>query len=364
MKAVILAGGYATRLRPISYVIPKLLFPVVGKPMIYWIFDLLKSFGVDEAVLGVNYLANVLQKTVGSSYKNIRVTYSSEDEPLGTAGALRLAAKTIGLNKTFLALNGDVIAQINLSTMLIKHQRANALVTDALCQVKNPSRFGVAELDSNKRIKRFVEKPHPRVTSSNLVNAGIYLMEPEVLDMIPVEQRVSLEKQVFPELAKSHRLTGFPFDGFWLDIGNFEDYRRANFTLLQCDIRKHRPDKHTIAKKGFKIIDPIYLGKDSRVEKSAVLGPNALVGKNCVMEKGSRVSKSVLFDDVSVGEGSIVSGAVVASNVEIGKRVVINPGCILSPNLTIGDDVKVGRGVIIHPYKEITAHVKAGKHIL
>jgi NDP-sugar pyrophosphorylase family protein len=364
MKAVILAGGYSTRLRPISYVIPKLLFPVVGKPMIYWILDLLKNFGVDEVVLGVNYLANALQKTVGSSYKNIRVTYSLEDEPLGTAGALRLAAKTIGLNKTFLALNGDVIAQINLSTMLNEHQRANALLTDALCQVKNPSRFGVAELNSNKRIKRFVEKPRPRETSSNLVNAGIYLVEPKVLDMIPIGQRVSLEKQVFPVLAKSHRLTGFPFEGFWFDIGNFEDYRRANFTLLQCDIRKRTADKHTITRKGFKNIDPIYLGKGSRVEKNAVLGPCALVGKNCVMEKGSRVSQSVLFDDVIVGERSSILGAVVASNVKLGKRVVINPGCILSPNLTIGDDVKVGRGVIIHPYKEITTHLKAGTHIL
>ncbi|HKM75822.1 MAG TPA: NDP-sugar synthase [Candidatus Bathyarchaeia archaeon] len=358
-----LAGGYATRLRPISYVIPKLLFPVLGKPMIYWTFDLLKKFGVDEVVLCVNYLADLLQEKIGSSYRSMKIIYSSENEPLGTAGPLRLAAETVRLNQTFLAMNGDVIAQVPLSKMLNSHESANALVTDALHEVKDPSRFGVAELCPNGRIKRFIEKPQPGETSSRLINAGIYLIEPEILDMISLGQKVSLEKQIFPILSKLGRLAGFSFDGLWFDIGNFEDYCNANFTLLQ-NCRGKSFDKDSAPSRRSKITDLVYVGESTRIGQNVALGPLTVIGRKCVVERNSRVSKSVLFDDVIVGEESLISGSILASNVKLGKRVTINPGCILSPNVTIGDDVKVGRGVIIHPYKEITANLKSRAHVL
>jgi len=362
-KAVILAGGYATRLRPISYVIPKLLFPVLGKPMIYWTFDLLKKFGVDEVVLCVNYLANLLQEQIGDSYRSMKIIYSPENEPLGTAGPLRLAAETVRLNQTFLAMNGDVIAKVPLSKMLNSHENANALVTDALHEVDDPSRFGVAELCPNGRIRKFIEKPHPGETSSRLINAGIYLIEPEILEMITLGQKVSLEKQIFPTLSKRGRLAGFPFDGLWFDTGNFEDYCSANFALLQ-NYRGKSFDKDSVLRRKSKITGLVYVGKESRIGKNVALGPLTVIGRNCVVERNSRVSKSVLFDNVMVGEESLISGAILASNVKLGKRVTINPGCILSPNVTIGDDVKVGRGAIIHPYKEITANLKSKAHIM
>ena len=362
-KAVILAGGYATRLRPISYVIPKLLFPVLGKPMIYWTFDLLKKFGVDEVVLCVNYLANLLQEKIGSSYQSMKITYSPENEPLGTAGPLRLAAQTVRLNQTFLAMNGDILAEVPLSKMLNSHENANALVTDALHEVENPSRFGVAELLPDGRIRKFIEKPSPGETSSRLINAGIYLIEPEILDMITLGKKVSLEKQIFPTLTKRGRLAGFPFAGLWFDIGNFEDYSKANFTLLQ-NCRAKSVDKDSVLRRRSKVADLVYVGEDSKIGQNVTLGTLTVIGRNCVVERNSRVSKSVLFDGVSVGEESLISGAILASNVKLGKRVTINPGCILSPNVTIGDDVKVGRGVMIHPYKEITANLKSNAHVM
>ena len=360
-KAVILAGGYATRLRPISYVIPKLLFPVLDKPMIYWTLDLLKKFEVDEVVLCVNYLASLLQEKIGSSYRSIHITYSSENEPLGTAGPLRLAASAVKLDRTFLAMNGDVIAQVPLSVMLSSHEKADALATDALHEVENPSRFGVAELLPDGRIRRFIEKPDPGQTQSRLINAGIYLIEPEVLDMIPLGKKVSLERQIFPTLSKRGRLGGFAFDGLWFDIGNFEDYLRANFTLLR-NCRDNSSDESLSA--GTKIAGRVCLGEDSIIGRDVTLGPPTVIGRNSAVQRNVRISNSVLFDNVTVGEGSFISGAILASNVKIGRQVRINQGCVLSPNVTVHDNVKLGRGVIIHPHKEITANLKSKMQVL
>ena len=148
MKAIVLAGGFATRLRPISYVIPKLLFPVAGKSMIYWTLDLLKRFQVDEVVLGVNYLAEELRKAVGNEYRGIRIKYSLEKSPLGTAGPIKLASKMTQLTKRFIVMNGDIITNINSDEMLQRHKSSKAAVTDALHEVQDPSRFGVVELDA------------------------------------------------------------------------------------------------------------------------------------------------------------------------------------------------------------------------
>ncbi len=232
LKGIVLAGGFATRLRPISYALPKLLFPICGKPMIYWSLDLLRSVGTEEVILCVNYLAETLRRQVGSEYKGMSIKYSLETEPLGTAGPMKLASTNARIDETFIAMNGDVIAQINLREMLKQHKETKALITDALYEVKNPSRFGVVQLDSENRIRKFVEKPKQREAPSRLVNAGIYLIEPDVLQMIPPNQRVSLERDIFPPLAKNGRLGGFTFSGHWFDIGNLVDFRRANFAML------------------------------------------------------------------------------------------------------------------------------------
>jgi len=331
--------------------------------MIYWTFDLLKKFGVNEVVLCVNYLAGLLQEKVGSSYRSMKISYSLENEPLGTAGPLRLAAEVVKLNRTFFAMNGDVIAQLPFSDMLGAHERANALVTDALHEVEDPSRFGVAELLPDGRIRKFIEKPDVGQTPSRLINAGIYLIEPEVLDMITLGKKVSLERQIFPPLSKRGRLGGFPFSGLWFDIGNFEDYLRANFTLLQHCCGNSSDDEFMVSA-GTKIAGRVCIGEDSVIGRNVTLGSPTVIGRNCVVRRNSRISKSVLFDNVTVGEESFISGSILASDVKIGKRVRINPGCVLSPNVTVQDDVKLGIDIIIHPYKEITANLKSKVQVL
>ena len=357
MKAIVLAGGYATRLRPISYVIPKLLFPVAGKPMIYWTLDLLKRFQVDEVVLAVNYLAEDLRNVVGDEYRGMRIKYSLEKFPLGTAGPIKLASKMTRMTKTFIAMNGDIITNIDFNEMLQSHKFSNAAITDALREVQNPSRFGVVELDAASRIVRFVEKPSKRDVPSRLINAGIYLIEPSVLKRIPSERKVSLEREIFPVLARRGKLGGFTLSDFWFDIGNFSDYRKANFALLVKTARANVRFGESKVAKDSRFTQPILVGRHTSVGFEADLGPNAVLGKNVLVGKRVRLSNSIIFDDVKIGEKSTITGAIVASNSNIGRGVRIERGAIISPNVSIGDGVRVGKGAVIHPYKESTRDI-------
>ena len=358
MKAIVLAGGYATRLRPISYVIPKLLFPVAGKPMIYWTLDRLERFQVDEVVLAVNYLAEDLRKVVGDEYRGMRIKYSLETMPLGTAGPIKLASKMTRLNKTFIAMNGDIITNLDLDEMLQHHKSSKANVTDALEEVQDPSRFGVVELDAASRIVRFVEKPNRKEAPSRLINAGVYLIEPNVLKQIPTGRKVSLEREVFPVLARRGKLAGFKLSDYWFDIGDSADYRKANFALTRQIVGKSklRVGKRTTVKDS-QVATPVVVGNNSTVSAEARLGPNAVLGNNVAIGKRVRISNSIIFDDVKIGDNSTVSGAIVATGATVGCRVRIENGTVISPKVTISDGVRVGRGAVIHPFREITRHV-------
>ena len=365
MKAIVLAGGYATRLRPISYALPKLLFPVLGKPMIYRTLDLLQSVGVEEVTLAVNYMAEKLRAEVGSVYNGVIVNYSLETEPLGTAGPIKLASKNTQLDETFLALNGDILAQIDLKQMLVQHKKAGAQITDALHEVKNPGRFGAVELDTKNRIQRFVEKPAKKQAPSRLVNAGIYVVEPEILEMIPDDRKVSLEREIFPTVATNGKLLGFPFSGDWFDIGNLTDYRKANLSLLaEAEAEAKLPNETRNLAIEYSVRKPIFVGNNARIGKGAVLGPEVMVGQNDVIHEGARVSKSILFDRVTVGEKAVIAGSIIASDVIIGKKARIDNGCVISPNVRISEGIRIGRGTIIHPYKEIERNAKPESHLM
>jgi len=365
LKAMVLAGGYATRLRPISYALPKLLFPVVGKPMIYWTLDQLDRLGVTEVVLCVNYLAETLRATVGTKHGGMQVKYSLEEQALGTAGPMKLASADTRLDETFIAMNGDVIAQIDLQAMLRQHQQSKALITDALHQVEDPSRFGVAKIDAQKRIELFVEKPKRSAAPSGLVNAGIYLIEPEILRLIPDNRKVSLEREIFPNLATAGRLYGYEFSGYWFDIGSLTDFRKANFSLLRYSTHEPEPrvSNAKIAANAL-IRKPVSIGEGSSVDHGARVGPDALLGNNVSIGKKAEVAKSILFDGVTVGEGSRVHGAILATDVRVGKGVKIGRGCIISPHVTIAGRTKIAAGAIIHPYKEISENVGRKAHVM
>lgn len=331
--------------------------------MVYWTLDLLKGIGVDEVVLAVNYLADQLRAEVGHNYNGINIEYSLEKAPLGTGGPIKLASESISLDERFLVTNGDVIANLELKKMLRHHEQTGALITDALHEVKDPTRFGVAQLDAGGRIRRFVEKPKAKEAPGRLVNAGIYVIEPEVLKMISPNRKVSLEREIFPVLASSGKLSGFPFSGDWFDIGSLVDYQKANFSLLEKQGEGSIPQGDTVAKNAV-VRPPVVLGEGSRVESGASLGPRVVAGKNTLIEGKARVTRSILFDDVSLGEDSVVSGAILAVGVKVGSRVNVAPGSIVSPYVQIHNGVKVGRNAIVHPYREIDSNIRPGRNVM
>ena len=222
--ALILCGGKGTRLRPITYEIPKPLVPVHGKPIIEHIFDLLKNYGVTDIILSVGHMKEKILKEVDNwSRLGLNIDHVAENRPMGTGGAIKLAKKK--LPKTFIVSNGDELKNLNIMDMYETHKKSNALATIALTTVDEPSAYGVARLDGN-RIMEFVEKPKKDKAPSNLINAGFYILEKEIIDMIP-KGFCSLEKEIFPKLAGQGRLFGFPFSGQWFDTGNLERYERA-----------------------------------------------------------------------------------------------------------------------------------------
>lgn len=226
-KALILAGGKGTRLRPLTYKIPKALVEVQGKTLTEWLFELLKKYGIRDVILSVGYMADKVRDyfTDGSKFGvNLEYVGENPNKPLGTGGPLRLAEPM--LKDTFIVSNGDELKCINIPRMFRLHKRKNALATIALTTVNDPSLYGVARLDGS-RIIEFVEKPKKEDAPSNLINSGFYILEPEVIEMIPGGKFCMLERDVFPQLAKEGRLRGFPFSGQWFDTGNFERLERA-----------------------------------------------------------------------------------------------------------------------------------------
>jgi len=224
-KAVILAGGKGTRLRPLTLHTPKALVDVNGKNLTEWLFELLKRYNVRDVILSVGYLADNIRDyfTDGSKF-GMNVDYVEEKTPLGTAGPLKMAQDK--LTDSFICSNGDELKCINIARMYRLHKRKGALATIALTSVEDPSQYGVARLDGS-RIMEFVEKPKKEDAPSNLINSGFYIIEPEVIEMIPKNKFCMLEKDVFPQLAKEGKLRGFPFSGQWMDTGNMERLERA-----------------------------------------------------------------------------------------------------------------------------------------
>jgi NDP-sugar pyrophosphorylase family protein len=222
-KAFILAGGEGSRMRPFTYEVPKPLIPVQGKPLLQHILDLLRKYDVRDIILSTGYMGDKIKEYFGNGSRfGVQISYVEEEESLGTAGPLNLARDL--LDKTFLMFNGDILANIDLQDFIDSHAKNNGIATITLKLVRDPSRFGVAELRGN-RILRFIEKPDPGV-KSRLINAGVYILEPEVIDYVP-KGRAMMETDVFPKLAEEGRLYGYPFDGQWFDTGTHEAYEKA-----------------------------------------------------------------------------------------------------------------------------------------
>jgi mannose-1-phosphate guanylyltransferase len=322
MEAVILAGGFGTRLRPLTYTRPKPLLPVLGRAMIDHIVGAMPK-KVDRVILAVNYMADDIRAHLRTVDLGVEVVVVEEDEPLGTGGAFRNALDEV-TSDTFIGFNADHISTLNMDEMLRYHEERNGIGTIALWQVPDPSRFGVVELDHEARIRSFIEKPAPGETPSDLINAGAYILRTEILELIEPGMKISIEREVFPHVLDVG-LYGYRFSGFWVDAGTPEAFLEAHRELLDRldPVTHYDVDAHPTAT----IATPSHLAPGCILDARAEVGPYATLGEgchvgegagivNCVLlpgarvERGARLYNSILGEGARVGEGEVLEGAV------------------------------------------------------
>ena len=316
MKAIVLAGGEGTRLRPLTWTTPKPLLPIVNRPFLEHQLAWLAGHGVTEVVLSLGYRSDAF---AGRSFSDLPLQVAAEPEPLGTAGAIRFAAEAGGVTSRFLVCNGDVLTDLDVSALVRFHEEREAEATIALTRVDDPSAFGVVPTDDDGRVLRFVEKPPPGEAPTDWINAGTYVLEPSVLDDIPSGRAVSIERETFPGLlTRGGRLYALPSPAYWLDIGTPAKYLEANADRLARS------------------------GGASLVGPGATVAPGAAVdgsvlGAGAVVEAGAKVLRSVLFEGARVGPGAEVTDSVLAAGaaVEAGAAVsgvsIIGPGAVVPP---------------------------------
>ncbi len=358
MQALILAGGEGTRLRPLTSTMPKPVVPLVGQPFISHMLEWLRRHGVDEAILSCGFMAEGIRSVLGDgSALGIALHYVEEPQPLGTGGALKFAEEL--LQERFFMLNGDVLTDIDLSAQLRQHERTGARATLALVPVEDPSAFGLVRCGADMAVSEFVEKPRPDEIDTNLINAGAYIVERDVLaDMPPAGTRLSIERDVFPALVQ-RGLFGYEASGYWLDIGTPQRYLQATFDILEGDVSTEvgarlREAGGTLCEGQAGRVDgtvhaPALLGEGCVVSTGAILGGRTVLGHGVTVHSGAHIESSVLLDGCEVGKGTRISSAIVGPGVSIGEHCRLEGGVMLGQDVTVGADNVLAAGVRIFP---------------
>ena len=335
MQAVILVGGEGTRLRPLTVTVPKPVVPLVDRPFIVYMLEWLRRHGVDDVIMSCGFLATSVRNVLGDgSQLGLRLRFVEEPEPRGTAGALKYAEDL--LDERFLMLNGDVLTDIDLTDQIAQHQRTGAVGTLALVAVEDPTAYGLVRLNDDRSVREFVEKPTADEIDTNLISAGAYVLDRAVLDRIPPDRNVSIEREVWPALVGAG-LYGFPADAYWLDIGTPERYLQGTFDILEGNVITAVRDR----------LAPDYLDVAEHVQADGRIVPPAIVERGCRIEAGAHVgSLVVLGDGVQVGEASTIERAVVLNGTQIGPRCTLKD-CIVAAGARIGEGTVVSGGAVL-----------------
>jgi mannose-1-phosphate guanylyltransferase len=308
VKALILAGGLGTRLRPLTYSRPKHLLPIANRPHIEHVLDMLLASDVRDVVLLTSYLADAFAEVkAGARQRGITMNVAHEAEPLDTAGALKNAEELIG-DGTFLAFNGDILSDLSIKAVIDRHASYAAEATIVLTPVDDPSSFGVVPTEDDGRVIGFIEKPPPGEAPTNMINAGIYVLEPSVLRRVPAGKRYSAERQLFPELAAAGAMYAFPTDAYWVDIGTPAKYLQANLDALSG---RFKTDAVRSPGEGI-----VVAGEDVDLASSARV-TNACIGAQTTIEAGCIVDRSVLLPRVVVGRDANVMGSVLGEGARV-----------------------------------------------
>ncbi len=334
MQALILAGGEGARLRPLTIHTPKPIVPLANRPFLFYQIELLKQAGIKEITLSLSYQPNKIESVFGDgSDLGLRIRYVVEATPMGTAGAYKYAQER--LNQTTIVFNGDILTDLDVAGLIAFHREKGAVATVAVSPVENPSAYGLVEVGADGRARRFVEKPKPEEITCKTINAGVYVLEPSVLNYIPSGEKFSFEYQLFPALlAADERFYAYTWNGYWIDIGAPQRYLQANKDLINGRLKSfdvtrpalsiNRADAETIKIDSRSVIDPSCVFKPGGEIINSTLGPN------CFIDERARIENSVLLAGARVGKATEISDSVIGKSCLIGRNVKV-------ANATLGD---------------------------
>jgi mannose-1-phosphate guanylyltransferase/phosphomannomutase len=363
VKAVVMAGGEGTRLRPLTSNQPKPMVPIVGKPCMEHILELLRTHGFEDVIVTVAFLPQAIRSYFGDGTSlGLNIQYSVEESPLGTAGSVRLASDA--LDDTFLVISGDALCDIDLQRIVDFHKEKGAAVTIGLKSVENPLEFGIVVTDEDGKVERFLEKPSWGQVFSDTINTGIYVLEPEVLKHIPTDRPYDFSKELFPLLLEMGRpIYGYVCEGYWQDIGNLDQYRQANFDALDERVRLNVPGLKIRGDvwigEGVEIDDvegvegPAFIGNYARISPEASVGPYTVLGSATTLRERGRIARTVLDASCYIGRSAVVEGAIIGRNCDIRAHARIHEGVAIGDQVTIGDQSVIYPDVRIYPYKEV-----------
>lgn len=363
MKAVVMAGGAGSRLRPLTIARPKPMVPLVNKPVMGHALDLLKKHGITEVVVTVQYMAERIQDYFGDGRSlGMQIDYALEEEPLGTAGSVKNAAQY--LDDTFIVISGDALTDFDLSEIIRYHKEKQALATITLYHVPNPLEYGVIIVDDEGRIRQFLEKPSWGEVISDTVNTGIYVLEPEVLEYFQAGVPFDFSKDLFPILLqKGDPIYGFIADGYWCDVGNLQEYMRASQDLLEDRVKLEPLGERCSAgiwcegeveiAPDAQLYGPIYLGMGVSIgSKAIVRGPTVIRSYTMVGER-AYIDRSIVWRNAYIGEAAELRGAIICRQCSVKKRAVIFEGAVLGDNVIVGEDAVIHPNVKMWPEKEV-----------
>lgn len=330
MQALVLAGGEGTRLRPLTLTTPKPVLPLAGRPFLTFMLDWLHRHGVDEAILSLGFLSDAVHEVLGDIQSGMRLRYVREDDPLGTAGPVRLAADEGLLDDRFLVVNGDVLTDMDLTAEIAEHERTGAAATLALIEVDHVSSYGVVPTNENGEVEAFLEKsegPAP----TNRINAGAYVLEKSVTELIAPGRAVSFEREVFPQLV-GNGLYGWAADAYWIDIGTPERYLEATWDLLAGRVESTLPERDETG-------SLIYGGS---VTMGAHIGPQTVLGPHCSVGTDAAVERSVLHERVLVGADAVIRESIIGSGARVGEGATMQAA-------VIGAGAQIEAGAVLEP---------------
>ena len=350
MKAIILVGGEGTRLRPLTCNIPKAMVPILNRPFLEHLVRYLEKHGVRDIILAMGYLPDPIQSRLGDGAEfGVRMTYMVEESLLGTAGAVKNAESL--LDEPFIVFNGDILTEIDLTAIMRRHQEIKPKASIALTPVDNPTIYGVVETDARGMVKHFVEKPSWDEVTTNMINAGIYILETEVLAHIPASVPCMFENYLFPRLLDlGEPILSYPSNAYWIDIGTPEKYLQVHHDLLlRYGDEYIRTEGESQIHPAAEIEGPVLIAEGCAIAEDAKIKGPAVFGPRCRVDNGAIVEGGVLWDGVNVGKMAELNNCVIGTGSNIQEKCHIPEGCVLGDNVRVESGLKMANATRVEP---------------